>query len=122
MYLKKKIAIGFNCLEEIIADTTNKISKLQESINIFNNRINDCNNLIMTYKMDIATASNYNNSDFNFGIGGNAKITKTIKKEILGKERCIYKKSGDRKEYVKHKGDLITVSEYKKIMAAKNKK
>jgi len=54
--------------------------------------------------------------------GGNAKITKTIKKEILGKERCIYKKSGDRKEYVKHKGDLITVSEYKKIMIAKNKK
>jgi len=54
--------------------------------------------------------------------GGNIKITKTIKKEILGKERCIYKKSGDRKQYVKHKGDLITITEYKKIMAAKNKK
>jgi hypothetical protein len=54
--------------------------------------------------------------------GGNSKITKTIKKEILGKERCIYKKSGDRKQYVKHKGDLITITEYKKIMTAKNKK
>jgi hypothetical protein len=53
--------------------------------------------------------------------GGNIKITRTSKKEILGKERCIYKKSGDRKQYVKHKGDLITITEYKKIMTAKNK-
>ena len=44
---------------------------------------------------------------------------KTAKKEILGKERCIYKKSGDRKEYLKHKGCLITVSEYKKLMKSK---
>jgi hypothetical protein len=63
----------------------------------------------------------YTDSKFTGG-GGNTKITRTSKKEILGKERCIYKKSGDRKEYVKHKGDLITVSEYKKIMIAKNKK
>jgi len=51
--------------------------------------------------------------------GGNIKIKKTAKKEILGKERCIYKKSGDRKEYLKHKGGLITVSEYKKLMKSK---
>jgi hypothetical protein len=49
----------------------------------------------------------------------NIKIKKTVKKEILGKERCIYKKSGDRKEYLKHKGGLITVSEYKKLMKSK---
>ncbi len=49
----------------------------------------------------------------------NIKIKKTAKKEILGKERCIYKKSGDRKEYLKHKGGLITVSEYKKLMKSK---
>lgn len=36
--------------------------------------------------------------------GGNAKVTKINKKEILGRERCIYKKAGDRKEYLKHKG------------------
>ena len=41
---------------------------------------------------------------------------KINKKEILGKVRCIYKKTGDRKEYIKHKGELITVSEYKKMM------
>ena len=50
---------------------------------------------------------------------GNAKITKKSKKSILGKERCIYKKAGDRKEYLKYKGDLITVKDYTKLMKAK---
>ena len=44
------------------------------------------------------------------------------KKEILGKMRCIYKIPGDRKEYLKHKGKLITVKEYKELMKAKLKK
>jgi len=50
-----------------------------------------------------------------FGGGGSSKKTNK-KKNILGRERCIYKKTGDRKEYVKYKGDLITVKEYKIIM------
>jgi hypothetical protein len=50
------------------------------------------------------------------------KPTITGKKEILGKERCIYKKAGDRKEYVKYKGDLITVKDYKKIISVKKTK
>jgi len=56
--------------------------------------------------------------------GGNNKNKPNIivRKEILGKERCIYKKVGDRKEYVKHKGDLITVKDYKKIIKARNNK
>ena len=41
------------------------------------------------------------------------------KKEILGKKRCIYNKHGDRKEYLKYKGSLITVSEYKNLMKSK---
>jgi hypothetical protein len=49
-----------------------------------------------------------------FGGGSYKKTNK--KKNILGRERCIYKKSGDRKEYLKYKGDLITVKEYKIIM------
>ena len=51
--------------------------------------------------------------------GGNAKITKKSNKSILGKERCIYKKAGDRKEYLRYKGDLITVRDYTKLMKAK---
>lgn len=44
---------------------------------------------------------------------------KTVKKMILGKLRCIYKILGSRKEYVKHKGVLITVTDYKKLMNRK---
>jgi hypothetical protein len=60
----------------------------------------------------------------NTKIGGNNKNKPSIivKKEILGKERCIYKKTGDRKEYVKYKGNLITVKDYKKIIKARNNK
>jgi hypothetical protein len=56
--------------------------------------------------------------------GGNNKNKPSIivRKEILGKERCIYKKTGDRKEYVKYKGNLITVKDYKKIIKARNNK
>jgi hypothetical protein len=45
--------------------------------------------------------------------GGGGK--KTSKKEVLGKMRCIYKIPGDRKEYVKHKGKLITLKDYKML-------
>lgn len=46
-------------------------------------------------------------------LGGSKK---SVKKELLGKLRCIYKIHGSRKEYVKHKGMLITVTDYKKRM------
>jgi hypothetical protein len=99
------------------------------------NQINEHNEKVDANRKNFVIKNGYDpwanprHAGIEHGIGGekqsgsgNTKITKTIKKEILGKERCIYKKSGDRKEYVKHKGDLITVSEYKKIMIAKNKK
>jgi len=41
------------------------------------------------------------------------KSKKQPKKEILWKMRYIYIISGDRKEYVKHKGKLITIKDYK---------
>ena len=42
--------------------------------------------------------------------------TKSLSKNILGKSKRIYKVDGSKKEHVKHKGNLITVSDYKKIM------
>ena len=38
-----------------------------------------------------------------------------IKKEILGKNRCIYKKPNNHKEYVKYKGELVTIKEFKEL-------
>jgi hypothetical protein len=40
-------------------------------------------------------------------------------KEILGKHMKIYKMSNDKKEYVKHKGTLITVKQYRDLMKIK---
>jgi len=50
-------------------------------------------------------------------VGGlNKPKLQSKKKVILGKDRCIYKMSGDRKEYVKCKGKYITVKQYKSMM------
>lgn len=46
---------------------------------------------------------------------------KHSKKEVLGKTIVIYKIQGDRKEYVKHKGKLTTVKDYKALMKQKAK-
>lgn len=43
---------------------------------------------------------------------------KATKKVILGKERCIYKVQGSKKDHIKHKGALIPVADYKKLMGA----
>jgi hypothetical protein len=53
------------------------------------------------------------------GGSGNVNITKQSKKTIFGKERCIYAIQGDRKEYLRYKGDLIPVKDYKKLMKDK---
>jgi len=54
----------------------------------------------------------------NINMGGK-KSKKQPKKEILGVMRCIYKIPGDRKEYVKHKGKLITIKDFKEFMKPK---
>ena len=50
------------------------------------------------------------------GVKSGGRKANPVKKEICGRLRCIYKISGSRKEHVKHKGSLITVADYKKLM------
>ena len=47
-------------------------------------------------------------------LGGAPSFKKVSKKEILGKNRVIYKMKGSNKEYIKNKGLFIPVVEYKK--------
>jgi hypothetical protein len=54
-----------------------------------------------------------NNTTTNTGGGSQSK-------EILGKQRRIYKVAGSRKEHIKYKGQLIPVSDYKKLMKPKH--
>ena len=58
-----------------------------------------------------------------YGRGGSIKLPlKTIinrKKNILGKERCIYIKYGSKKEYVKYKGELILIKDFIKYYSSK---
>ena len=65
---------------------------------------------ILKYSLRPDHDGNLNLDDFN-GNGGNNKQYK----EILGKRRRIYKIKGSRKEHVKYKGELIPVSDYKKL-------
>ena len=86
--------------------------------------------LIITLKNNIKNSDKINREKKNgliakidalFTVNGGKKSKKLPKKEILGKMRCIYKIPGDRKEYLKHKGKLITVKEYKELMKPKKK-
>ena len=64
------------------------------------------------------------NDDVWAGNGGgmvNQKVKKCEKKKVvLGKERCIYKVSGSKKDYMKYKGKLVPVTDYVKYMKKKN--
>ena len=67
--------------------------------------------------------SSDSDDDSKSGGGGmkNKKVKKCEnKKVVLGKERCIYKVSGSKKDYMKYKGKLVPVTDYVKYMKKKN--
>ena len=50
----------------------------------------------------------------NIYLNSSNQIQGVYKKEILGKNRVIYKISGSNKEYIKNKGQYVLATEYKK--------
>ena len=89
-------------------------------------RIYNINNISINNKK---LADAFNKTLLNGGIGKKTIKTKSKplknttlqKKEILGKDMRIYKINDSKKEYVKYKGTLIAVSDYKKIIKLKKK-
>ena len=101
--------------EEIFSDNPDNITLRPRH---FIEYVNNSSNLIEEMVEAIQSVKDGYYHGENSGVGGK-KSKKQQKKEILGKMRCIYKIPGDRKEYVKHKGKLITIKDYKKLMKAK---
>lgn len=116
---KRKENIRIENIFNLIPDLPLKIlsAKLEKDspilpvfpLEIINVRLEKRNVLILGHKKPISS-------------GGNRKtntVKKIGKKTIFGKERCIYAIQGDRKEYLRYKGDLIPVKDYKKLMKDK---
>lgn len=49
------------------------------------------------------------------------KVSKVIKKDVLGKDRNVYKFVGNRKEYIKYKNEFVLLKKYKEIQKKKTK-
>jgi hypothetical protein len=129
----------YNILLEVVNNTFIRLNNLL--ISISDDKSNEENVNLMNYLVDqleILKQVFYNSEHLPINIkhiieepplsiedpsqgGGKYQPKKMNKKDILGKERCIYKKQGDKREYVKYKSELITVKDFKIIMAKKNK-
>jgi hypothetical protein len=106
-YIKEMVLIMNSLIDNERLDRLK--ATLKATLNDFTEMLKEYEKYINENKISIEGLQN----------GGNTKVKKINKKEILGRERCIYKKPGDRKEYLKHKGELITVKDYKKRMKDK---
>ena len=122
----------YNILLEVVKNTLIRSNNLLINISVDKNNEENVN--LMNYLVDQLEILNqvfYNSEHFPINKkhildepsqgGGKYQPKKMNKKDILGKERCIYKKQGDKREYVKYKSELITVKDFKIIMAKKNK-
>jgi hypothetical protein len=134
LYIESRELFNFynKCLDTILYEENNKYELKRDILNKFlefaesiENKI-ELVNIIKEFRKgnkpntrQRSRSPNKPNTGKKSSTGGKTiKINKT--KLLFGKERCIYKKSGDQKEYIKYKGDLITVREYKIII--RNKK
>ena len=100
--------------------------------NISNKIIENCSKIVTIVCIDIKYYTT--NTIGGFKLKTKNKINKVSKKsikenkykEVLGKRMKIYKKPDSRKEFVRYKGELVPLVEYKKtmkeIVRAKNKK
>ena len=110
--IKQEMTAGYNgkLVKKILnADTNEDVSLTQ--LKIRRVEIYDETDLVNP----IEYANSLNRINQSLSISGGRKAN-PVKKEICGRLRCIYKISGSRKEHVKHKGSLITVADYKKLM------
>jgi hypothetical protein len=120
---------GFRCSnKESISTYYNNANKLPDNVKTADD-INIYRKTALLHLLTNNSTGNFKNRIKNNDIsnslisqGGNRKTTtvkKIGKKTILGKERCIYAIQGDRKEYLRYKGNLIPVKDYKKLMKDK---
>jgi hypothetical protein len=122
---------GFGCSnKESISTYYNNANKLHDNVKTTDD-INKYRKTALLHLLTNNSMGNFKsriiNNDIskellNISQGGNRKTTtvkKISKKTILGKERCIYAIQGDRKEYLRYKGNLIPVKDYKKLMKDK---
>jgi hypothetical protein len=83
------------------------------NMNVFMGEQNISDEKVVFTKISIKDKEGKNSIVYSKTTGGRKA---SVKKEICGKLRCIYKIPGSRKEHIKYKGRLIAVADYKKLM------
>ena len=108
-------------------DVINLLSNYHMDINKENTTVYDNNRKKILLQLDNTSDQSPREDNrprpFAQRIGGmkNQEVKKCEKKKVvLGKERCIYKVSGSKKDYMKYKGKLVPVTDYVKYMKKKN--
>ncbi len=86
----------------------------------YNNNLLEIIKTKYSYNISDITKISYKIITIDEGQGGGKYSVKTQFKEVLGKKMRIYKIANSRKEHVKYKGDIIRLSEYRKLMEKKS--
>jgi hypothetical protein len=100
----------------IMSGKLNNIEEFKEALDELNNLINNNPELIKATPVVPPTGGKKSANHAKPAKATAKPPAKHTKKVILGKERCIYKVQGSKKDHIKHKGALIPVADYKKLM------